>query len=211
MVLAAAFNWPFGAVQSRHMNHSVRIADPPMGVPRHGAAAAMPALCTDAAGVSRQASGVDGDRTPAAGSAPRDRPGPTRGEQAAPARVLVVDDHAIVREGIASVLDSDLRIEVVGEAGDGVEALELLQQLQADVVLMDVNMPRMNGIEATREIHERWPGLLTVGLSVQSDPPTADLMREAGAAGFIPKSGDSGEMIATILQVVADGGGASEG
>lgn len=118
-------------------------------------------------------------------------------------RVLVVDDHAIVREGIASVLENDTRLAVVGEAGDGIEALELLQQLQTDVVLMDVNMPRMNGIEATREIASRWPGILTVGLSVQSDPPTAELMCDAGAAGFIPKSGDSDEMIATILRVVA--------
>lgn len=157
-----------------------------------------------------RSSSARGKRAPASGSAPGDRTGTTGGDTAGPTRVLVVDDHAIVREGIASVLDSDPRIAVVGEAGDGVEALELLQQLQTDVVLMDVNMPRMNGIEATRELKSRWPDLLTVGLSVQSDPPTAELMREAGAAGFIPKSGDSDEMIATILQVAAEHGGAAE-
>ncbi len=116
-------------------------------------------------------------------------------------RVLVVDDHAVVREGITRVLDGDERLTVVGEAGDGTRALEMLQQDRADVVLVDVNMPRMNGAETVRKIRRTWPDIVLVGLSVQSDPSTAELMREAGAAGFIPKSGDSNQMIATILKL----------
>lgn len=138
------------------------------------------------------------------GAPPREPSDPVQDREAADedgqrTRILVVDDHAIVREGIANVLNSDARLVVIGEAGDGYEAIDMIQRQQPDVVLMDVNMPRMNGIEATREVQSRWPGMLTVGLSVQDDAPTAQLMRDAGAAGFVPKSGDSQQMIETIV------------
>lgn len=113
-------------------------------------------------------------------------------------RVLVVDDHAIVRQGIASVLGTDERIEVVGQAGDGLEALELIEQVRPDLVVMDLNMPRMNGIEATQEIRRRWPNIVVVGLSVQDDEGTERAVLAAGAQAFLPKSGDSGRMISVI-------------
>ncbi|HET8700289.1 MAG TPA: response regulator [Nitrococcus sp.] len=115
------------------------------------------------------------------------------------ARVLVVDDHAIVREGIANVLSSDKRLVVVGEAADGVEAIEAVEQRRPNVVLIDVNMPRMNGVEATREIHRRWPGVRIVALSVQDDTATARTMIQAGAAAFVSKSDDAAQMIDAVL------------
>ncbi|MEX1047910.1 MAG: GAF domain-containing protein [Akkermansiaceae bacterium] len=113
--------------------------------------------------------------------------------------VLVVDDHPMVREGIANLLDGDSRLSVCGQAADGIEAISAVECHLPDVVLMDVNMPRMNGIEATREIHRRWPQTRIIGLSVQDDATTAKSMCDAGAAAFISKSGASEAMIAAIL------------
>jgi two-component system CheB/CheR fusion protein len=137
--------------------------------------------------------------TPVASTLPR--PGLLK-TKAGGIRVLVVDDHTLVRKGIVTILNLDERVTVVGEAGDGVEAIAIAQQYQPDVVLMDVNMPRMNGIKATREIGRRWPGMIVVGLSMQSkeDGP-ARAMSEAGAAAFLSKSDDSEQMIETILRL----------
>ncbi len=124
------------------------------------------------------------------------------GVKAGRVRVLVVDDHTLVRNGIVTILNLDERVEVVGEASDGVEAIAAAQQHQPDVVLMDVNMPRMNGIEATREIGRRWPEMIVVGLSMQDkgDGP-ARAMSDSGAAAFLSKSDDSEQMIETILRL----------
>lgn len=116
-------------------------------------------------------------------------------------RVMVVDDHAMVRQGLATLLDEDERIEVVGEAADGLAALEAVEKQRPDVMLVDLNMPRMNGIEATREIHRHWPETIIIGLSVQDDEATARAICDAGAAAFLPKAGDSDRMIATILEL----------
>lgn len=116
-------------------------------------------------------------------------------------RVLVVDDHPMVREGIASILDADRRLVVSDQAADGIEAIQAMERHQPDVVLMDVNMPRMNGIEATREIRQRWPDTRIIGLSVQDDETTAKSMLDAGASVFVSKSGDSERMIAAILSL----------
>jgi signal transduction histidine kinase len=122
-----------------------------------------------------------------------------RGEHERTTRVLVVDDHAIVRQGIANVLRSDDRMVVVGEAADGVDAIAAVAHEHPDVVVMDVNMPRMNGVEATREIRARWPSVRVVALSVQDDAATAQTMRNAGAEAFISKSDDAALMIRTVL------------
>lgn len=118
-----------------------------------------------------------------------------------PIRVMVVDDHAMVRQGIATLLGEDERLEVVGEAEDGLAAIERFEQQRPDVMLVDLNMPRMNGIEATREIHRRWPETIIIGLSVQDDEATAKAIQEAGAAAFLRKAGDSDRMIATIVEL----------
>lgn len=114
-------------------------------------------------------------------------------------RVLVVDDHALVRQGLASTLLTDDRIQVVGEAADGLEALEAIERHRPHVVLMDVNMPRMNGVDATREIRRRWPSIKVVALSVQDDEATARTMLNTGAAAFISKSDDASRMIGVVM------------
>lgn len=119
-------------------------------------------------------------------------------------RVLLVDDHAVVRQGLRSLLDAWSGIEVVGEAGDGIEAIRLTEALQPDVVVMDINMPNMNGIEATRQIRRNNPTIQVIGLSVRQDKETAQAMREAGAAGYLSKESagqDLFRMITTIVRV----------
>lgn len=132
--------------------------------------------------------------------APRRRPGGA-------ARVLVVDDHAVVRQGLVTLINTDPRIEVVGEAEDGVEAIEKVKRDHPDVVLMDVNMPRMNGLEATRRIRKRWPHVNVIGLSVQDDEATVQSSREAGAALFVSKSENAKTMIEAILTLADTGNG----
>lgn len=121
-------------------------------------------------------------------------------------RVLLVDDHAMVRQGLATILDEDEQIEVVMEAADGLAAVNAVEHHHPDVVLMDVNMPRMNGIEATREIHRRWPQMIVIGLSVQDDDATSQAMRKAGATHFLSKAGDSVRMISAILDATRSAG-----
>lgn len=115
-------------------------------------------------------------------------------------RVLLVDDHRIVREGIASMLESP--VMSVAQAADGLEAIDAVEAFQPHVVLMDLNMPRMNGLEATRIIHERWPDIAIIGLSVQDDEATARSLTDAGANAFVPKGGDADMLLETILTVI---------
>lgn len=116
-------------------------------------------------------------------------------------RIVLADDHPIVRKGIADYLSRQSRVAVVAQAGDGLEAIEAIERQRPDVVLLDINMPRMNGIEAAREIRRRWPNIGIIGISVNNDETTANSMIEAGASAFVPKSGDSEEMIAAIAKL----------
>lgn len=104
----------------------------------------------------------------------------------------------MVRQGLATILAENEHLEVVAQAADGIEAVAAAEQHRPNVILIDVNMPRMNGIEATREIHRRWPEIILIGLSVQDDEATAKAMLDAGAAAFLPKTGDSDQLLATI-------------
>lgn len=124
-----------------------------------------------------------------------------------PVRIVVVDDHAMVRQGLSTMIDEDERMSVVGEAADGVEAIEAMETHSPDVILIDVNMPRMNGIEATREICRRSPGTVVIGLSVQDDETTANLMQKPGAKAFLSKGGSADRMIATIVELRANQAG----
>lgn len=101
--------------------------------------------------------------------------------------VLVVDDHKAIRQGLRDLVGSYGDCTVAGEAEDGARACELAQQLGPDVILMDINMPRMNGIEATRWIKTKLPHIIIIGLSVNLNVESAHQMQEAGAAAYLAK------------------------
>jgi CheY-like chemotaxis protein len=113
-------------------------------------------------------------------------------------RILIVDDHAMVREGIASILGQTPDIEVVGEAADGEQAIEQAQRQIPDVIVMDVSMPGMSGIEATRIIHEAQPEIRIIGLSMYEEADRAEAMHKAGAAAYLSKGGPAEELLAAI-------------
>ncbi len=118
-------------------------------------------------------------------------------------RVLLADDHQVVRDGLTRLLQGRLDIEVVGQAIDGMQAVEMALRLEPDVVLMDVNMPRLNGIEATRYIRSRLPGVRIVGLSAMAEEDIAAAMTFAGAADYLPKSAPLVVLISTIRRASA--------
>lgn len=105
----------------------------------------------------------------------------------APVRVLLVDDSAEFAESARAVLAADARIEVVGVAADGVEALDLAEQLRPDLVLMDIEMPRVNGVDATRAIRDRCPDSQVVMLTGRRERDDEVGSGEAGAVGFLHK------------------------
>jgi CheY-like chemotaxis protein len=131
------------------------------------------------------------------------RPGTSNVSQTQPAawptvRVLLADDHKILREGLASLLGGIRGIEIIGEAEDGLQAVELALELKPDVVVMDVTMPRLNGVEATRRIMKALPGVRVIGLSMHSEADMAYPMREAGASAYLTKGGPAGALVDAI-------------
>jgi DNA-binding NarL/FixJ family response regulator len=119
------------------------------------------------------------------------------------ARVLVVDDQTVVREGLTLLLGLLPGIEVVGSAGDGEAALRLIEVERPDVVLMDLRMPRMDGVEATRRIRAAYPGTQVVVLTTYSDDESVFAALQAGARGFLTKSAGAEEIsraIATVMR-----------
>jgi len=117
-------------------------------------------------------------------------------------RVLLADDHVVMRQGLSRLLRGEPDMEVVGEAADGETAVGLIRELLPDVVLMDINMPGMGGIEAVRVIHKELPGIHIIGLSMFQADERADAMRKAGAVDYIAKSGPSDAVIAAIRDCV---------
>ena len=113
-------------------------------------------------------------------------------------RVLIADDHEIVRQGLASVLAETHDVEVIGEAGNGREAVDLAYRLHPDVVIMDVSMPLMNGDEATRQIRRHLPQTRVVALSMHSEARMIERMHQAGAETYILKTAPSEELLAAI-------------
>ncbi|MDF0642412.1 MAG: response regulator [Nitrospira sp.] len=118
--------------------------------------------------------------------------------QTATHRVLLVDDHAMVRQGLRSVLETYADVEIVGEARDGFEALACVDRLQPSVVVMDVNMPRMNGIDATRRIRASHPKTIVIGLSVNAGIENDQAMKQAGAAALLTKEAAVEELYGAI-------------
>ncbi|WP_306600888.1 PocR ligand-binding domain-containing protein [Geothrix sp. 21YS21S-2] len=120
------------------------------------------------------------------------------GAQGSRIRILLVDDHRIMREGLLSLLQIDPDLEVVGEAQDGQQGLDLARQLKPDVVVTDLTMPVMDGLVLTRILHREMPATKILGLSMSNEPSAASAMREAGAAGYLTKGGPSGHLIRAI-------------
>jgi NarL family two-component system response regulator LiaR len=118
-------------------------------------------------------------------------------------RVLLVDDHAILREGIRFLLTGSGEVDVVGEAGDGLEALEMVEKLQPDAVLMDISMPRMNGIEATKELKKRRPNLPVLILSMYDSDEYVVPILKAGAAGYVLKRAAAQDLVSALKAVVS--------
>jgi len=132
-------------------------------------------------------------------------------DPAEPIRVAVVDDHELVRSGIRNALSLAPEIEVVGEAADGIAALELLERQATDVVLLDLHMPRMDGFACLDAIRTRWPDKPVVVLTVDEDPEVAmDVMRR-GATAYVPKFVKPADLAVLIRQaasgVILMGGG----
>ena len=120
-------------------------------------------------------------------------------------KVLVVDDHTLVRDGIRALLALVADIEVVGEAANGKEALGKIKQLAPDVVLMDLAMPVMGGLDATRRIRREFPGTRVLALTQYDDSEYVIPLIEAGARGFVTKMAAFSEL-ASAIQVVYSGG-----
>jgi DNA-binding NarL/FixJ family response regulator len=120
-------------------------------------------------------------------------------------KILLVDDHAIVRQGLHSLLEKEPDIEVVGEAEDGREALELARELLPDVVVMDITMPNLNGVDATRQIMHEFPKVKVIALSMHSDRTFVVSMLKAGASGYVLKECLSDELVEAIRTVAGDG------
>lgn len=118
-------------------------------------------------------------------------------------RVLLVDDHAILREGIRYLLSASGEVDVVGEAQDGIEALEMVEALRPDAVLMDIAMPRMNGIEATTELKKRYPNLPVLILSMYDSEEYVLPILKAGASGYVLKRAAAQELVSALKAVVA--------
>lgn len=123
--------------------------------------------------------------------------------QEPPVTVLIAEDHTLVREGTRQLLEKR-GIRVVGEAANGEEAVHLAQQLNPDLVLMDVSMPRLNGIEATRIIKERQPGVAVLVLTAYDDDQYVFALLQAGAAGYLMKDAHGDEVV-TAVRAVARG------
>ena len=117
-------------------------------------------------------------------------------------RVLLADDHQVMREGLARLLQGHGDIEVIGQAADGQQAVELALQLRPDVVLMDVVMPGIDGIEATRRIRRELPHVQIIGLSMHDEEEVTAAMSDAGAAAYLVKTIAPTTLVSTIRRIV---------
>ncbi len=117
-------------------------------------------------------------------------------------RVLMVDDHPMVRQGLRAIVEQFEGLQVVGEAADGGEAVRLAQSLRPDLVIMDVNLPTMDGVEATRQITATYPSIVVIGLSVQNSPQVESAMKKAGAAAYLTKDAAPEQLQRTISSAI---------
>jgi DNA-binding NarL/FixJ family response regulator len=120
-------------------------------------------------------------------------------------RILLADDHRITREGLRAILDQEKGLEIVGEAENGREAVRMAGKLSPDIVIMDVAMPELNGVEGTRKILEENPGIRVIALSMHSGKQFVAKMMEAGASSYLLKD-CAGDELLKAIRVVNDGG-----
>jgi len=116
-------------------------------------------------------------------------------------RILLADDHAVVRQGFKMILDAQPDMEIVGEAGNGREAVDLAGSLKPDVVVMDVAMPELNGIEATRRMSESVPRSRVIALSMHKDSVYVREVLRAGARGYLLKDSGANDLVAAVRAV----------
>jgi CheY-like chemotaxis protein len=117
-------------------------------------------------------------------------------------RVLLVDDHAMVRQGLRAVLDAYPDLFIIGEAADGREAVSIAKKRTPDVIIMDINMPRMDGIEATRRIKKEQPGTVIIAVSVNDTADIRETLQKAGASAFVSKD-EAGERLYETIMTMA--------
>lgn len=113
-------------------------------------------------------------------------------------KILIVDDHAIVREGVRMILAQESDLEVVGEAGDGQQALELTERIRPDVVIMDISMPGMGGIEATQTVRAKHPEVQVLVLTMHEDESYVFQLLRAGAAGYVLKRAAAQDLVQAV-------------
>ena len=118
-------------------------------------------------------------------------------------RVLIADDHRLFAEALEAILAGESSIEVVGRARNGAEALELALELEPDVILMDISMPVMDGVEATRRIREAKPDACVLILTGSNAAVDVDRSRDAGAAGYVTKDRIASQLVETIVETAS--------
>ena len=120
-------------------------------------------------------------------------------------KIVIIDDHQLFREGVKRILDFEPSFQVVAEGDDGSEAMELVEQYQPDVIIMDINMPNINGVEATSQLIERYPASKVIILSIHDDENYVTHALKTGATGYLLKEMDADALIDAV-KIVADGG-----
>ena len=120
-----------------------------------------------------------------------------------PIRVMIVDDHNVVRRGLRAVLSVSDGMCLVGEAGNGEEAIQLCERLQPDVILMDLLMPKMDGIAATKAIHERWPKVRIIALTSFKEREYVEGVLKVGATSYLLKDVSADELVSAVHRAVA--------
>ncbi|TXD46864.1 response regulator [Polaribacter sp. IC073] len=117
-------------------------------------------------------------------------------------KIVLVDDHRLLRDGLRNIIEQRSNMHIIGEASDGRDAIKICSKLLPDVLVIDVAMPGLNGIEATRQIHKDNPDIKIIGLSMHSGKQFIQGMFTAGAYGYLLKDGDSDELITAITTVM---------
>ena len=119
--------------------------------------------------------------------------------------VLIADDHSVVREGVRRVLESERDVKVCAEAGDGEEVLEMIEKHRPDIVILDITMPRLSGLETLERVKAKHPKVKTVLLSFRAEPPLIQSAVSLGADGYLLKNARKDEILAAIREVMRGG------